>query len=60
MGDRWAYHEAYGDGCITKIGLVYPLIKNYVSKAPSVDIHFKSMAIVNEINKGLLIHFSIK
>ena len=31
-----------------------------VSKAPSVDIHFKSIAMVNEINKELLIHFSIK
>ena len=60
MGDRWVYHEAYGDGCITKMGLVYPLIEDDVSKAPSVDIHFKSMAMVNEINKELLIHFSIK
>ena len=60
MGDRWAYREAYGDGCITKMGLVYPLMEDDVSKAPSVDIHFKSMAMVNEINKELLIHFSIK
>ena len=59
MGDRWAYCEAYGDGCITKMGLVYPLIEDDVSKAPSVDIHFKSMAMVNVINKELLIHFSI-
>ena len=36
------------------------LIEDDVSKAPSVDIHFKSMAMVNEINKELLIHFSIK
>jgi len=60
VGDRWAYREAYGDGCITKMGLVYPLIEDDVSKVPSVDIHFKSMAMVNEINKELLIHFSIK
>ena len=60
MDDRWVYREAYGDGYITKMGLVYPLINDDVSKAHSVDIHFKSMAIVNEINKELLIHFSIK
>ena len=60
MGNRWAYREAYGDGCIAKMGLVYPLIEDDVSKVPSVDIHFKSMAMVNEINKELLIHFSIK
>ena len=60
MGNRWAYRETYGDGCIAKIGLVYPLIEDDVSKAPSVDIYFKSMAVVNEINKELLIHFSIK
>ena len=57
MGDRWAYREAYGDGCIIKVGLVYPLKEVDVSKAPSVDIHFKSMAMVKEINKELLIHF---
>ena len=57
MRDRWVYCEAYGDGCITKIGLVYPLIKDDVSKTLSVDIHFKSMAMVKEINKELLIHF---
>ena len=60
MGDHWAYREAYGDGCITKMRLIYPLIEDDVSKAPSVDIHFKSVAMVNEINKKLLIHFSIK
>ena len=60
MGDCWAYHEAYKDEYITKMGLVYPLIEDDVSKAPSVDIYFKSMAMVNEINKELLIHFSIK
>ena len=60
MGDRWAYREAYEDRCITKIGLVYPLIEDDVSKAPSVDIYFKSMTMVNEINKELFIHFSIK
>ena len=60
MGDRWAYREAYGDGCIAKMKLVYPLIEDDVSKAHSVDIYFKSMAMVNEINKELLIHFSIK
>ena len=59
MGDYWAYREAYGDGCIAKMELVYPLIEDDVSKAPSVDIHFKSMAMVNEINNELLIHFSI-
>ena len=42
------------------MGLVYSLIEDDVSKAPSVDIHFKSMAMVNEIIKELLIHFSIK
>ena len=42
------------------MGLVYPLIEDDVSKVPSVDIHFKSMAMVNEINKELLIHLSIK
>ena len=57
MGDRWAYHEAYGDGCITKIGLIYRLIEDDVSKAYSMDIHFKFMAMVKEINKELLIHF---
>ena len=57
MGDCWAYREAYGDGCIAKMGLVYPLIENDVSNVPSVDIHFKSMTMVNEINKELLIHF---
>ena len=60
MGDRWVYCEAYGDGCIAKMGLIYPLIEDDVFKAPSVDIHFKSMAMVNEINKELLIHFYIK
>ena len=50
MVDHWVYREAYGDGCI----------EDDVSKAPSVDIHFKSMAMANEINKKLLIHFSIK
>ena len=60
MGNRWAYHEAYRDGCITKMGLVYPLIKDDVSKARSVIIYFKSIPMVNEINKELLIHFSIK
>ena len=59
MGDCWAYREDYGDGCITKMGLVYPLIEDDVSKALSVDIHFKSMAMVNEINKELLIHFYV-
>ena len=59
MGDGWAYREAYGDGCITKMGLVYPLIEDDISKAPLVGIHLKSMAMVNEINKELLIHFSI-
>ena len=49
MGDRWAYREAYEDGCITKMGLIYPLIEDDVSKVPWVDIHFKSMAIVKEI-----------
>lgn len=39
------------------MGLVYPLIEDDVSKAPSVDIHFKSMAMVKEINKELLIYF---
>ena len=57
MSDRWAYREAYGDGCITKMGLIYPLIEDDVSKAPSVDIHFKFMAMVKEINKELLIYF---
>ena len=57
MSDHWAYREAYGDGCIHKMGLVYPLIEDDISKAPSVDIHFKSMAMVKEINKELLIHF---
>ena len=57
MGNRWAYREAYGDGCITKIGLVYSLIEDDISKALAVDIHFKSMAMVKEINKELLIHF---
>ena len=37
--------------------LVYPLIKDDVSKAHLVDIHFKSMATMKEINKVLLIHF---
>ena len=60
MGHRWAYREAYRDGCTTKMGLVYPLIEDDVSKAPSVDIHFKSMAMVNEMNNEFLIHFSIK
>ena len=55
----WAYRETYGDGCITKIGLIYSLIEDDVSKTHSVDIHFKSMAMVNEINE-LLIHFFIK
>ena len=49
MGDHWVYREAYGDRSIAKMGLVYPLIEDDVSKAPSVDIHFKSMAMVNEI-----------
>ena len=57
MGNRWAYRKVYRDGCITKMGLIYPLIEDDVSKAPSVDIHFKSMAMVKEINKELLIHF---
>ena len=39
------------------MGLIYPLIEDDVSKVPSVDIHFKSMAMVKEINKELLIHF---
>ena len=39
------------------MGIVYPLIADDVSKAPSVYIHFKSMAMANEINKKLLIHF---
>ena len=60
MGDRWVYREAYGDECIVKMELVYPLIEDDVSKAPSVDIHFKSMAMVKEINKELLIYFLIK
>ena len=60
MGDHWAYREAYGDGCIVKMGLIYLLIEDDVSKAPSVEIHFKSMVIVNEINMELLIHYSIK
>ena len=60
MGDRWAYRETYGNGCIAKMGLVYPLTEDDVSMAPSVDIHFKSMSMVKEINKELLIHFSIK
>ena len=60
MGNRWAYCEAYGDGYIVKMGLIYLLIKDDVSKVPSVDIHFRSMVMVNEINKDLLIHFSIK
>ena len=51
MGDRWAYHEAYGDGYIAKMELVYLLIEDDVSKAQSVDIHFKYMAMVKEINK---------
>jgi len=55
MGDRWAYHEAYRDGCITKMGLV--LMEDDVFKAPSVDIHFKFMAMVKEINNELMIHF---
>jgi len=54
VDDRWTYHEAYGDGCITKTGLLYPLIKDDVSKAYSVDIHFKSMGMVKEINHFLL------
>ena len=57
MGDRWAYREAYGDGCITKMGLVYPLMEDDISKAHSVDIHFKSKANVKKINKELLMHF---
>ena len=57
MGDRWVYRETYGDGCIAKMELVYPLIEDDVFKAPSVDIHFKFMAMVKEINKELLIHF---
>jgi len=57
MGDRWAYHEAYRGGCITKMRLIYPLKNDDVSKAPLVDIHFKSIAMVKEINKELLIHF---
>ena len=57
MGDHWAYREAYRDRCIAKMGLVYPLIEDDVSKAPSVDINFKSVAMVKEINKELLIHF---
>ena len=60
VGDRWLYRETYGDRCIAKMELIYPLIEDDVSKAPSVDIYFKSMAMVNEINKKLLIHFSIK
>ena len=44
VGDRWAYCEAYGDGCTAKMGLVYPMIED--------DVY--------EINKELLIHFSIK
>ena len=57
MGNCWAYREAYGDGCINKMELVYPMIDDDVSKAFSVDIYFKSMAMVKEINKELLIHF---
>ena len=49
VGDRWAYREAYGDGCIDKMRLVYPLIEDDISKTPMVDIHFKSMVMV--INK---------
>ena len=37
--------------------LVYPLIKDDVSKATLVDIHFKFIAMVKEINNELLIHF---
>lgn len=55
MGERWAYHEAYGDGCTTEMGLVYPLIEDDVSTAHLVDIHNKSMAMVRGINKELLI-----
>ena len=57
MDNCWAYRETYGDGCITKMRLVYPLIDDDVFKVLSVDIHFKSMAMVKEINKELLIHF---
>ena len=57
MNDCWAYHETYGDEFINKMRLVYLLIEDNVSKAPSVYIHFKSMAKVKEINKELLIHF---
>ena len=57
MGNHWAYREAYGHGCITKMGLVYPLIEDDVSNAYSVDIHFKFLVIVKDINKELLIHF---
>ena len=56
-GCIWAYREAYGDGCITKKGLIYPLIEDDVFKVHSVDIYFKSMVMVKEINKELLIHF---
>ena len=52
----YTYRDAYGDGCIAKMGLIYPLIEDDVSKAHSVNIHFKSMAMVKEINE-LLIHF---
>ena len=38
MGYRWAYREAYEDGYITKMGLVYPLIEDDVSKAFFMDI----------------------
>ena len=46
MDDCWAYFESYRDGCITKMGLVYSLIEDDVSKALTVDIHFKSMDMV--------------
>ena len=57
VDNRWTYREAYKNGCITKIRLVYPLIEDDVSEVPLVDIHFKSMAKVKKINKKLLIHF---
>ena len=37
--------------------LVYPLIEDEVFKVPSVNIHFKSMAMIKKINKELLIQF---
>ena len=51
MGNRWVYREVYGDGCRTKMGLIYSLIEDDVTKVYSVDIHFKSMVMVKKINK---------